>query len=147
MNSMSVIKQVAALPGMPANELKKMWEAYHETEPPPFNRAFLVKRLAYRLQELAHGGLSEKIEKRMKRLANEKDESQEQRKRMGDQILPGTRLIREWKGVEHCCTALDKGFEYQGRKFKSLSAVANFITGTRWNGRVFWGLKKQGDSA
>ena len=142
--NIDVIKQVAALPGMSDKELKKMWKAYHETEPPPFNKAFLVKKLAYRLQELAHGGLTQKTEKRMKRVNTKEEEPQEKKRMSGEQLLPGTKLVRAWKGVEHCCTVLDKGFEYQGRKFKSLSAVANFITGSRWNGRVFWGLKKQG---
>jgi hypothetical protein len=57
--------------------------------------------------------------------------------------IAGTRLIREWKGVEHCVTVLDDGYEYQGRPFKSLSAIARAITGTRWNGLLFFGLKNQ----
>ena len=52
-------------------------------------------------------------------------------------------MIREWKGVEHCVTVRDDNFEYQGRPFISLSAVARTITGTRWNGLVFFGLKNQ----
>ena len=144
MSGIDVIKQVAALPGMSIEELKKMWRNYHETEPPPFNRAFLVKRLAYRLQELAHGGLSEKTEKRLEKLASGDEDPRDKKSAPGDRILPGTRLVREWRGVEHCCTVLEEGFECQGRRFKSLSAVANFITGTRWNGFVFFGLKKQG---
>ena len=55
--------------------------------------------------------------------------------------LPGTRLIREYQGVEHCVTVLPDGYEYGGRPYKSLSAVARAITGTRWNGWVFFGLK------
>ena len=55
--------------------------------------------------------------------------------------VAGTRLIREWQGVEHCATVLDDGFEYQGRRYKSLSAIARAITGTRWNGPLFWGLR------
>jgi hypothetical protein len=57
--------------------------------------------------------------------------------------IVGTRLIREWQGVEHCVTVRDDGYEYQGRPYKSLSAVARAITGTRWNGWVFFGLKNQ----
>lgn len=145
--NIDVIKQVAALPGMSVTELKKMWNDLHQTEPPPFNRAFLVKRLAFRLQELAHGGQTEKTEKRMVRVETEEGAPQGQKRVSEGRLMTGTRLVREWKGVEHCCTALDDGFEYQGRKFGSLSAVANFITGTKWNGLVFWGLKKQGDNA
>jgi hypothetical protein len=58
--------------------------------------------------------------------------------------IRGTRLIREWQGIEHCVTVRDDDFEYQGRPYKSLSSVARTITGTRWNGWVFFGLKSQG---
>ena len=142
MSNIHLIKQVAALPGMTTPDLKTMWRKYYETEPPPFNRAFLLKRLSYRLQEMSYGGLSEKTEIRLEELASD-DPGQSNGKISREQLLPGTRLVREWKGVEHFCTVLDDGFEYQGRRFKSLSSVANYITGTRWNGHVFFGLKKQ----
>ena len=140
--NIGVIKQVAALPNMSTSQLKELWQKYHETEAPPHNRAFLVSRLAYRIQELAMGGLSAQTVKRMERLANEKEVPKEKRPVAGERLLPGTRLMRSWKGVDHWCTVLDSGFEYQGRRFGSLSAVANFITGSRWNGLIFWGLKK-----
>ncbi len=60
-----------------------------------------------------------------------------------DKPVTGTRLIREWQGVEHCVTVLDDGYEYGGRPFKSLSHVARTITGTQWNGWTFFGLKNQ----
>jgi hypothetical protein len=60
-----------------------------------------------------------------------------------DRPITGTRLIREWQGVEHCVMVLDDGFEYQGRPYRSLSAIARAITGTRWNGLIFFGLKNQ----
>lgn len=145
--SIEVLKRVAALPGMTTVELKGMWQELCRSEPPPYNRVFLVKRLSYRIQELAHGGLSEKAGERLERLAAGEEVLPERKRPPGERLLPGTRLVREWKGVEHCCTILEDGFEYQGRRFKSLSAVANFITGTRWNGLVFWGLKRQGGEA
>lgn len=58
---------------------------------------------------------------------------------------PGTRLIREYKGIEYCVDVTQDGFEYDGRPFKSLSSVARAITGTRWNGWVFFGLRKAGE--
>jgi hypothetical protein len=58
--------------------------------------------------------------------------------------VAGTRLIREYQGVEHCATVLADGFEYQGRPYKSLSAIARAITGTRWNGWVFFGIRRSG---
>ncbi len=142
--NIGVIRRVAALPGMSMSELKEMWRKYHEAEAPPFNRAFLVSRLAHRIQEMAYDSLSERDEKRLERIPA--DEAQLEKKRpAGERLMTGTRLTREWKGVLHSCVVLDDGFEHQGRRFKSLSAVANFITGTKWNGLTFWGLKKQGD--
>ena len=64
----------------------------------------------------------------------------------GSESMPvaGTRLLREWQGVEHTVTVLADGFDYDGRPYKSLSAIARAITGTRWNGWLFFGLRKQG---
>ncbi len=143
MNNISVIKQVAALPGMPTGELKKMWADLHKAEPPPFNRMFLVRRLAHRIQELSMGGMDAQLEKRLERIDAGDESALQERKPPGERLLPGTRLVREWKGVEHCCMVMEDGFEYQGRKFGSLSAVATAITGTKWNGLTFFGLKKQ----
>ncbi|MBF0176476.1 MAG: DUF2924 domain-containing protein [Magnetococcales bacterium] len=145
MSDIDVIKQVAALPGMATPELKALWTKYNETEPPPFNRTFLVKRLAYRIQELAYGGLSEETEKRLEEMSADNGEATPAKANREQQILPGTRLVREYKGKEYVCTVLEDGFEYQGRRFKSLTGVANFITGTRWNGYIFFGLKKYVD--
>lgn len=66
------------------------------------------------------------------------------RKRADERPIAGTRLIREWKGVEHTVTVLDDGYDYQGRPYKSLSAIARAITGTRWNGWVFFGVRRSG---
>ena len=64
------------------------------------------------------------------------------RRRGDDRPIAGTRLIREWKGVEHTVTVLDNAYEYQGRPYKSLSAIARAIAGTRWNGWVFFGVRR-----
>ena len=65
------------------------------------------------------------------------------RGRIENRPIAGTRLLREWRGIEHTVTVRDADFEYQGRPYQSLSAIARVITGTRWNGLVFFGLKKQ----
>lgn len=139
----NVLAQLAALPEKSTAELKQLWRKLYHREPPPYNRPFLVKRLAYRIQELAFGGLSVRAEAKLKALVAEEDRrvkgKQPVRKR--DRPISGTRLIREWQGVEHTATVLDDGFEYQGRKYKSLSAIARAITGTRWSGPLFWGLR------
>ena len=143
-----VIKQVAALQNMTPTELRKAWHTYFETDPPPFNRAFLVSRLSYRVQELALGGMSARAEKKMARMEKDDGASPEKPNKVTGPFLAGTRLVRDWKGAQHSCLVLaDGGFEYQGRRFGSLSAVANAITGTKWNGLVFFNLKKQGEKA
>ena len=139
----SVLAQLAALPGKSTAELKQLWRELYDREPPSFNRDFLVKRLAYRIQELAYGGLSAPAEAKLDRLIAEEEArlKGKQPVRKGDRPIVGTRLIREWKGVEHTATVLADGYEYQGRPYKSLSAIARAITGTRWNGLLFFGFR------
>ena len=145
--SESVILQIARLKSASAGGLKDRWRELFGSEPPPYNRRFLESRLVYRLQELAHGGLSADTARRLAALAAGlplTGASAKAAKRTGgDRPVSGTRLIREWKGTEHLVTVRDADFEYQGRPYKSLSAVARTITGTRWNGLVFFGLKSQ----
>ena len=99
----SVLAQLAALPQKSTAELKQMWRELYDREPPPFNKPFLVKRLAYRIQELAYGGLSARAEAKLKALIEEEDArvKGKQPVRKGDRPIAGTRLIREWQGVEH----------------------------------------------
>jgi hypothetical protein len=141
----TVLGRLAALKTAPTPELKQQWRDLFETEPPPYNRRFLESRLAYRIQELAYGGLKpetiERLEALGEQLANRKGLSR--RSDEANRPISGTRLIREWQGVEHCVTVRDHDYEYQGRPYKSLSSVARAITGTRWNGWVFFGLKNQ----
>ncbi len=142
----TVLAQLAALPGMATADLKQMWRRLYERDPPPNNRAYLEKRLVYRIQELAHGGLSDETRARLDALADGEGQRAAQaarQKRRAEAPLAGTRLVREWRGVEQHVTCLaDAGFEWQGRKYRSLSAVARAITGTQWNGWLFFGLKK-----
>src|SRR3954447_23248237 len=139
----TVLAQLAALKGAPAPALKAKWRALFGTEPPPYNRLFLESRLAYRIQELAFGGLKKETVERVVALGEQLDGGNivVRRTRVDDRPIAGTRLIREWQGVEHCVTVLQDGYEYAGRPYKSLSAVARAITSTRWNGWVFFGLK------
>lgn len=141
----SVLSQLAALKDAPAAALKARWRDLFETEPPPYNRRFLESRLAYRIQELAYGGLSRETLARLRQLGEQFDGGNVtvRKRRANDRPIAGTRLIREYQGVEHCVTVRRDDFEYQDRPYKSLSAVARSITGTRWNGLVFFGLKNQ----
>jgi len=139
----TVLARVAALKTTPTLILKGQWRELFGKEPPPYNRRFLESRLAYRIQELAYGGLKKETIERMEALGEQLDGGNivVRRTRVDNRPIAGTRLIREWQGVEHCVTVLLEGYEYGGRPYKSLSAVARSITGTRWNGWVFFGLK------
>jgi hypothetical protein len=142
----TVLTRLSALKTTPTPDLKQQWRELFGTEPPPYNRRFLESRLAYRIQELAYGGLKPETIERLKALAEDLDggDPVRRRRRSGqDRPLAGTRLIREYQGIEHCVTVRDNDFEYQGRPYKSLSAIARAITGTQWNGLVFFGLKSQ----
>ncbi|MPZ24592.1 MAG: DUF2924 domain-containing protein, partial [Dehalococcoidia bacterium] len=84
---------------------------------------------------------------RLDALAEDEDDrvkGRQRRRRADDRPATGTRLVRDYQGIEHCVTVLTDGFEYEGRRFRSLSAVARAITGTRWNGPQFFGLRVQG---
>jgi hypothetical protein len=141
----SVLARLASLKTTPTAELKQQWRDLFGTEPPLYNRRFLESRLAYRIQELAYGGLKPETIARLEALGEQFDggKAEVRRKRIDDRPIAGTRLIRDWQGVEHCVTVRHDGYEYQGRPYKSLSAVARAITGTRWNGWTFFGLKSQ----
>lgn len=141
----SVIARLAALKTTPTPVLKEQWRKLFSSEPPAYNRRFLESRLAYRIQELAYGGLKPVTIERLEALAAGIDDGggRGRRKRAAGRPVAGTRLIREWRGVEHTVTVTADGYEWQGRPYTSLSAIANAITGTRWNGLVFFGLKSQ----
>jgi hypothetical protein len=139
----TVLAQLAALKTAPIGALKQKWHDLFENEPPPYNRRFLEQRIAYRIQELAYGGLKPETLKRLRAIAEDIERGTTGRRRQSPDSRPvaGTRLIREYQGVEHCVTVRAQDFEYQGRPYKSLSAIARAITSTRWNGRAFFGLK------
>src|SRR6266403_2276972 len=139
----SVLSQLAALKGASAPVLKARWRELFETEPPAYNRRFLESRLAYRRQELAYGGLSRETLERLRAMAKQYANRDAGRKaRPLQRPIAGTKLIREYQGIEHCVTVRAADFEYLGRPYKSLSSIAREITGTKWNGLVFFGLKR-----
>jgi hypothetical protein len=139
----TVLARLAALKTTPIADLKKQWRDLFETEPPPYNRTFLETRLAYRIQELTYGGLKPQTRARLAALAEQLDEGKTKRRqrRDGDRPVTGTQLIRDWQGVEHVVTVVADGFDYEGRRYRSLSSVARAITGTQWNGPLFFGLR------
>lgn len=136
-----VLARVLALKTTPIPELKKLWNDLFDTAPPPYNRRFLENRLAYRLQELAYGGLKPGVAKRLERLGEQLDPGKKKSRRADERPIAGTRLIREWQGKPHEVIVQGDHFEYQGKRYNSLSSVARAITGTVWNGPMFFGLR------
>lgn len=137
-----VLGSLAALKAMSVPELKKEWQNLYQAPAPNNSRSFLELRIGYRIQELSFGGPSRATKRALNLLADEVEGKAVRRSQIADPRTPviGTKLIREWDGAEHTVTVLKDGFDWQGRKFKSLSAVAREITGTRWNGYRFFGL-------
>ena len=143
-----VLGRLAALQAAPTATLKEQWRELFGKEPPPFNRPYLVSRLSYRVQELAYGGLKPETVDRLVALGEQLDGGNVvlRRIRADSRPLAGTRLIREWQGVQHVVTVRMNDFEFEGRPYQSLSAIARHITGTRWNGWTFFGLRARGDA-
>ncbi len=139
----STLGQIAALKQMTMAALKERWRDLYGSEPPGYNRRFLESRLAYRIQELAYGGLSTTTLQRLEALGEQfaADGGKKGRRTINDRPIAGTQFVREWQGIEHRVTVRENDFEYQGRPYKSLSAIARVITGTRWNGLIFFGTK------
>jgi hypothetical protein len=92
------------------------------------------------VQELHFGGLSDRARRKLDALA-EQLEPKAARRRDAGRPIAGTQLRREWRGTEHVVTVREHDFEYGGRPYRSLSAVARKIAGSRWNGWLFFGLR------
>ncbi|MCA8882021.1 MAG: DUF2924 domain-containing protein, partial [Rhodobacteraceae bacterium] len=110
-----ILARLAALKSTPTPELKAQWRELFQGEPPPFNRRYLESRLAYRIQELAHGGLKPETIRRLERLGEELDGGERKKSRIRadrDRPITGTRLLREWQGVEQVVTVTADGFEW-----------------------------------
>ncbi|PVZ47975.1 DUF2924 domain-containing protein [Thalassobacter stenotrophicus] len=140
-----ILARLTALKSMSVNDLKAEWQALFNAPAPNNSRTFLESRLAYRIQELTYGGPDKQTRRLLDLLADEVEGTLTRKAQIADPRNPvvGTKLIREWDGTAHTVTVLKDGFEWDGRRYKSLSAVARAITGTRWNGYRFFGLRER----
>jgi Protein of unknown function (DUF2924) len=135
----TILAQIVALKTRSIPELRDMWRELFGKEPPVLGRRYLEDRIAYRVQELYFGGLSDRARRKLDALVDQLEPKAARRRDPGRPIA-GTELRREWKGIEHVVKVRENDFEYDGRPYKSLSAVARAITKTRWNGWLFFGL-------
>ncbi len=139
---MSAGDLLAGLESMSLAELRAAWTERLGVEPPKLRtRDLLALALAHRLQVRAHGDLPGPAKRKMAELARRFTEDRSYTPTPGPVLKPGSALIKEWRGVRHEVWVLEQGFSYRGERFGSLSEVAQRITGTKWNGHVFFGMK------
>ena len=130
---------VAGLAKLDSATLEAQWRTLYGSAPPlRLSRGLLMGAVAYGLQEKALGGLAPATRRRLMS-ADEEPAKQEAPARR--ELATGTILLREWHGVNHRVTVLEGGVEYRGQRYRSLSEVARTITGSRWSGPLFFGLK------
>ena len=136
--------QVIALEALTTADLRIEWRRlYRATPPTRLSRDLLIRGVAYRVQEQAHGGLSLGIKRRLHSLSEGSDQRDGSAAAPAITMKPGTKLVREWHGHAHMVSVLDDGFEYQGERYNSLTRIARRITGVHWSGPLFFGISKR----
>lgn len=141
-----VVRQVAELPHLSMAELTQRWQVVMGTDVPHANKRTLIQHLAYRLQELAYGGLAPETQAQLAEIYTQAGCPARMRGRDRQErpaAMPGTTLVREWRGATYQVTVCAQGYAYQGRLYRSLSAIAREITGTRCSGPAFFGVKER----
>jgi hypothetical protein len=142
----SVETQLKNLPNLSRDDLAQLWQTlFHSVPDPKIRRPSIIRFLAYRIQEQAYGPLSASGERRLRQLEGAIGNSSLKTSSIR-MIQPGTRLVREWQNQVHLVNVEAKGYEYRGARYHSLSEIARLITGTRWSGPLFFGLKSQQDN-
>jgi hypothetical protein len=135
--------EIGRLPALSLLELRNRWKTlFGHPAPKSLRRSFLARAVAYQMQVEAYGGLSVATKRRLREIATAVRNGDANAVLGTVRIRPGTQMIRQWQDTTHTVTALVEGFEWNGRNYKSLSAVANAITGTNWNGFAFFGVKR-----
>jgi hypothetical protein len=135
--------EIGRLPDFSLIELRHRWKTlFGHPAPKSLRRNFLARAVAYQMQVEAYGGLSVATKRRLREIASAVRNGEANAVLGSSRIKPGTQMIRQWQDTTHTVMALAEGFEWNGRTYKSLSAVANAITGTNWNGFAFFGIKR-----
>ena len=134
---------LSRLPKLDIYELREEWRRLYKADASPhLSRELLIRAVAYRMQEVALGGLRAEPQRQLRQIAMELKQTGEGAKRFRPQLKPGTQLLREWQGRTYEVVVRDGGFSWQGTQHRSLSAIARKITGTAWSGPLFFGLKQ-----
>ena len=131
------------LADLPRIDLVKRWRSYNRVDPPKgITIKLLVRAVAYEMQVKRHGGLKPSTSRRLLKIAQGDAVGTEIRVKPSTGLKPGARLLREWNGVTHSVEVIKGGFIWNDEAYRSLSSVAHAITGARWSGPLFFGLRK-----
>ena len=140
-----VSERLSALPLLEKQALVELWaELFAKSPPPKLRRDFMIPILAHRLQEEAFGALRLAARKRLDQLARAFTARTDASFAQTSHLRPGTRLVRQWGNRVHVVNVESSAYEYQGVRYQSLSHIARVITGTRWSGPLFFGVKRKG---
>ena len=136
-------EKIATLPSLNKAQLLAIWAENFSKDPPPnLRKELMVPILAYRIQEREFGGLSHFARRRLREVAVSLRTDKPSQERPDSAPQTGTRLLRVWRGETHEVIATRSGYEYRGQTYSSLSKIAREITGTRWSGPLFFGVRK-----
>ncbi len=141
--SVNVAARIAELADLDSETLRAEWRRLYRSHPPKrINRDLLIRAIAYALQERVHGGLKSATKRKLRAIAQQLESQDGSTFDMGISLKPGARLIREWRGETYSVTVLEDGFDYDGRRYPSLTKIAGEITGAHWSGPRFFGVKR-----
>ena len=133
--------RLAAIVPMTAIELRAEWRRVWKEPAPPLSHDLLRRGIAWKLQERVHGGIPGSVSRELDRLARQLENGG---LRVANTAKPGTRLVRQWHGKTYHVLVLDDGYVFEDRRYTSLTQIAETITGVRWSGPRFFGLRKRG---
>jgi Protein of unknown function (DUF2924) len=142
-----VVDRLVRLATLDLSAMRQEWRRLFRAEPTRLSRDLTMRALAYRIQEIAFGGLSKATLRRLASLAVEFESDGRITTPVQPRIKPGARLVREWHGRTHSVIVTEDGFEFEGKLHRSLTSVAREITGAAWSGPRFFGLIKAPDAS
>jgi hypothetical protein len=142
-----IAQRLTALPQLSKTALFDLWmQLFNASPSPKLRRDLMIPILAFRLQEQAFGSLSARTRSRLRELSRAFEKDSDSATPSAPQISPGTRLVRQWRDQVHLVNVEANFYEYQGARYQSLSEIARLITGTRWSGPLFFGIKNEQSS-
>ena len=139
-----ILKRITNLQKQSEKELLKVWRTMFEGDPEIMSRKYMIAKIAYKIQELAYGGLDAETENKIRNCAKEvtKEKTVTAKKTRKFSPLIGTKITKEYRDKIHEVLVVNDGFSYEGTVYTSLSAIATKIAGTKWNGLKFFNVSK-----